>query len=168
MNTYTNKTYVAFDADNDIMYYRLMQAWKKTDGSSFNFFDAHELNNLMSFSSEETIKAKLRERLNNTKVFILLVGNSTKSLYKFVRWEIEQALNKGIPIIVVNLNNLRYKDSNLCPSILNDKLSLHVSFNKAIIAKAIIEWPNLHDSYKRQGSETDYYYKDEIYKQLGL
>lgn len=168
MNTYTNKTYVAFDADNDIRYYRLMQAWKKINGSSFNFFDAHELNNLMSFSSEETIKAKLRERLNNTKVFILLVGNSTKSLYKFVRWEIEHALNKEIPIIVVNLNNLRYKDSNLCPSILNDELSLHVSFNKAIIAKAINEWPNLHDSYKKQGSKTDYYYKDEVYKQLGL
>lgn len=168
MSTYTNKTYVAFDADNDIRYYRLMQAWKKTDGSSFNFFDAHELNNLMSFSSEETIKAKLRERLNNTKVFILLVGNSTKSLYKFVRWEIEQALNKEIPIIVVNLNNLRYKDSNLCPAILDNELSLHVSFNKSVIAKAINEWPNLHGEYKKQGNKTDYYYKDEVYKQLGI
>ncbi|MFA6184360.1 MAG: TIR domain-containing protein [Parcubacteria group bacterium] len=168
MNTYTNKTYVAFDADNDIRYYRLMQAWKKTDGSSFNFFDAHDLNNLMSFSSEETIKSKLRERLNNTKVFILLVGNSTKSLYKFVRWEIEQASSREIPIIVVNLNNLRYKDSNLCPSILNNELSLHVSFNKAIIAKAISEWPNLHENFKKQGSKTDYYYKDEIYNQLGI
>lgn len=168
MYTYANKIYVAFDADNDIRYYRLMQAWRKTDGTSFNFFDAHELNNLMSFSSEETIKAKLRDRLNNTKVFILLVGNSTKSLYKFVRWEIEQALKREIPIIVVNLNNLRYKDSNLCPSILDSELSLHVSFNKAIIDKAIREWPDLHTNFKKQGSKTDYYYKDEIYNQLDI
>jgi hypothetical protein len=33
----------------------------------------------MSYSSEETIKAKLAERLRNTKVFILLVGNTTKN-----------------------------------------------------------------------------------------
>jgi len=168
MSTYTNKTYVAFDADNDIRYYRLMQAWKKNDGSSFNFFDAHELNNLMSYSSEETIKAKLRERLNNTRVFILLVGKNTKSLYKFVRWEIEQALNREIPIIVVNLNDLRYKDSNLCPSILNNELSIHVSFNKAIISKAIDEWPDLHEQYKREGKCSDYYYKDKVYEQLGI
>jgi hypothetical protein len=31
MATYTNKTYVAFDADSDIRYYRLMQAWKKNN-----------------------------------------------------------------------------------------------------------------------------------------
>jgi len=167
-STYTNKTYVAFDADNDIRYYRLMQAWKKTDGSSFNFFDAHDLNNLMSFSSEETIKTKLRERINNTKVFVLLVGSSTKSLYKFVRWEIEQALNREIPIIVVNLNNLRYKDINLCPPILNNELALHVSFNKIIIDKAISEWPDLHKDYKSKGSNSDYYYKDKVYTRLGL
>jgi hypothetical protein len=52
-----------------------MQAWKKNDSTSFNFYDAHDLNNLMPYSSEDTIKAKLAERLRNTKVFVLLVGN---------------------------------------------------------------------------------------------
>ena len=85
---YTNKIYVAFDADNDIRYYRLMQAWKHNDNTSFNFYDAHDLNNLRDGSSEETIKNKLAERLRNTKLFILLVGDNTKFLYKFVRWEI--------------------------------------------------------------------------------
>ena len=60
MSTYTNKTYVAFDADNDIHYYRLMQAWKKNDNTSLNFYDAHDLNNLLSWSSEEKIKSKLK------------------------------------------------------------------------------------------------------------
>jgi len=42
MSTYTNKTYVAFDADNDIHYYRLMQAWEKNDNTSFNFYQQLE------------------------------------------------------------------------------------------------------------------------------
>lgn len=32
---YRNKTYVAFDADSDIRYYRLMKAWKQSDNSEF-------------------------------------------------------------------------------------------------------------------------------------
>ena len=53
MSTYSNKTYVAFDADNDIRYYRLMQAWKKSDHTSFNFYDAHDLNNLRRGSLDD-------------------------------------------------------------------------------------------------------------------
>jgi hypothetical protein len=168
MTTYANKTYVAFDADNDIRYYRLMQAWKKNDNTSFNFYDAHDLNNLMPWSSEETIKNKLAERLHNTKIFILLVGNNTKYLYKFVRWEIEQAIKKQIPIIVVNLNGKRSKDSSLCPAILNDELAVHVSFNQKIIEYAINNWVTSDLSYRSNGKTGAYYYKDSIYEQLGL
>jgi len=168
MSTYTNKTYVAFDADNDIRYYRLMQAWKKNNNTSFNFYDAHDLNSLMSYSSEETIKAKLSERLRSTKVFILLVGDTTKNLYKFVRWEIEQALKRKIPIIVVNLNGKRSKDSNLCPAIMNDELAIHVSFNQKIIEYAIDNWEESNANHKEAGKTGAFYYKDSVYKQLGL
>ena len=164
MTTYTNKTYVAFDADNDIRYYRLMQAWKKNDNTSFNFYDAHDLNNLMPRSSEETIKNKLAERLRNTKVFILLVGNNTKYLYKFVRWEIEQAIKRQIPIIVVNLNGKKSKDSSLCPAILDDELAVHVSFNQKIIEYAINNWVASDSSYRSNGKTGAYYYKDSVYK----
>lgn len=168
MTTYTNKTYVAFDADNDIRYYRLMQAWKKNDNTSFNFYDAHDLNNLMPWSSEETIKNKLAERLRNTKVFILLVGNNTKYLYKFVRWEIEQAIKRQIPIIVVNLNGKKSKDSSLCPAILDDELAVHVSFNQKIIEYAINNWVASDSSYRSSGKTGAYYYEDSAYTQLGL
>jgi sugar-specific transcriptional regulator TrmB len=168
MTTYTNKTYVAFDADNDIHYYRLMQAWKKNDNTSFNFYDAHDLNNLMPRSSEETIKNKLAERLRNTKVFILLVGNNTKYLYKFVRWEIEQAIKRQIPIIVVNLNGKKSEDSSLCPAILDDELAVHVSFNQKIIEYAINNWAKSDLSYRRNDKTGAYYYDDLVYKQLEL
>ena len=76
---YANKTYVCFDADTDILYYRLMTAWKENDKIEFNFHNAHEINNLRDGSSEATIKAKLRERLKNTKVLVVLIGENTKS-----------------------------------------------------------------------------------------
>lgn len=166
--SYTNKTYVAFDADNDIRYYRLMQAWKHSDNASFNFYDAHDLTNIMSWSTEESIKQSLQERLRSTKVFVLLIGDNTKYLYKFVRWEIEQAIKKQIPIIVVNLNGKRSKDSNLCPSILEDELAVHVSFNQKIIEHAINHWGDSDQLYRGQGKTGDYYYNDSVYKNFGL
>lgn len=165
---YTNKTYVAFDADNDIRYYRLMQAWKQNDNTVFNFYDAHDLNNLMSWASEETIKAKLRERLQSTKVFVLLVGEKTKFLRKFVLWEIEQAIKRSLPIIVVNLNGKRFKDEDLCPAALDDELAVHISFNQKIIAKALEEWEVLNKRYRGEGKSGAYRYNEESYKNLGL
>jgi hypothetical protein len=165
---YRNKTYVAFDADNDMRYYRLMQAWKQNDNSIFIFYDAHDLNNMRDWSSEDTIKRKLRERLLNTKVFVLLVGSQTRFHYKFVKWEIEQALKLDLPIVVINLNGSRSIDNETCPPILRNELALHVSFNSKIIEKGLSEWEGLHSDYKKQGKTGDFYYKTSVYQSLGL
>ncbi len=165
---YKNKAYVAFDGDNDIRYYRLMQAWKQSDHSTFNFFDAHDINNLRNWSSEETIKKKLKERLNNSKVFILLIGEQTRFHYKFVKWEIEKAIDLNLPIICVNINGQRSLDSNLCPPVLRGKLALHISFNAKIIEKAMENWEYWHYEHQKNGKTGDFYYDSEYYKKLGL
>lgn len=86
---YKNKVYVSMDADNDLRYYYLMKAWKQSDHTSFNFYDAHDINNIYD-KSEASIKAGLQERFRNTKVFVLLVGEHTKYLYKYVRWKLNK------------------------------------------------------------------------------
>lgn len=166
--SYRNKTYVCFDGDTDIHYYRLMCAWKQNDGINFNFYDAHDLNYAKDTSTEETIKRRLRERLHNTKVFVVLIGEKTRYLHKFVRWEIEQALLLDIPIIGVNLNGLRSIDDERCPPIIRDQLSIYISFNAAIMQYALENWPESYMKYKKQGESGAYRYKDEVYKKLKL
>ncbi len=162
---YTNKTYICFDADTDIHYYRLMQAWKENEHHTFNFHNAHEINSLRDGSSETTIKAKLRERLQNTKVLIVLIGKNTMNLYKYVRWEIEYAIEKDIPIIGVNLNGSKIKDD-LCPPILRDKLAVFVPFGQKIINHALNHWPEQHSVYKNANKTGSYNYIDSVYEKL--
>src|SRR3569832_419336 len=114
--SYRNKTYIAFDGDTDIRSYRLMQAWVEHDHIDFGFFNAHDLNSARDTSSEESIKAQLRERMKNSKQMILLVGEKTRYLRKFVPWEIELARKMDIPIIIVNLNKSRLYDESTCPA----------------------------------------------------
>jgi hypothetical protein len=163
---YRNKTYVCFDADNDIHYYRLMTAWKENERIAFNFHNAHEINNLRDGSSEETIKRKLRERLQNTKVLVVLIGDHTKNLYRYVRWEIEFAVEKDIPIIGVSLNKKKRMDDKLCPPLLKPELAVHIPFGQKIVNYALNNWPASHEKHRRDGDTGPYYYKDSVYENL--
>lgn len=164
---YKNKVYVAMDADSDLRYYYLMKAWKQSDHSSFDFYDAHDINNIYD-KSEESIKAGLQERFRNSKVFVLLVGDSTRYLYKYVRWEIEQAIKRELPIIVVNLNGTRTRDDVKCPPMLKNELALHISFNAKIFEYALEHWPNLHYEKIKEKDKSSYHYKQETYTKLGI
>jgi hypothetical protein len=162
---YRNKTYVIFDGDKDMWGYRFMRGWKKNENVDFDFYDAHEINKLLDGSSEETVKGKLRERLANTKQAIVLIGDNTKNLYRYVRWELETCLNLGIPIVAVNLNGKRQMDPNLCPSVIKGKPVVHVSFKMKIIKHAL---DNFCDNFSKYKDMVDLYYKDSIYKDLGV
>ncbi len=162
---YRNKTYVCFDADTDIHYYRLMQAWKENDKIAIDFHNAHDINNIKDGSSEETIKKKLRERLANTKVLVVLIGKSTKNLYKYVRWEIEYAIENDIPIIGVNLNGSKEQDD-LCPPILKNELAIYVPYSQKILDYALNNWPSSHAAKKSKGESGAWQYKDSVYQNL--
>lgn len=170
---YKNKTYVCFDADTDMKKYEDMIEWKEDKEIAFNFHNAHDLNNLRKNSSEETIKRKLRERLRNTKLMIILVGKNTANLYKYVRWEIEYALENDIPIIVANLNGNRKMDDELCPPIVKDELALHVCYNQDVLNRCMNLWVDEHfkikeDEKDKKTKTKDVTLFDDVYRKLGF
>src|SRR6266700_3426210 len=166
--SYRNKTYVAFDGDNDMWAYRIMQAWKENEHIDFDFYDANDLNSARDTSTEESIKAQLRERMANAKQMVLLVGEKTKGLRKFVPWEIDLARKKDIPIVVANLNKKRGYDADRCPSAIGSVVyTMHVSFQPRIIQYALDNFAETYDKFKN-ANVGNYYYKDSVYEQLGL
>lgn len=165
---YRNKTYVCFDGDSDIHYYRLMLAWKRNNGLSFDFHDAHDLNTARDSSQEDSIKRQLKQRLDNAKLLVVLIGEQTRHLYKFVRWEMEQAIAMDIPIVGVNLNGERCLDKKRCPPVIREELAVYTSFNAAILGHAIDNWPSSHAAYRTQNKTGPYYFYDSVYSSLGL
>lgn len=164
---YRNKTYIAFDGDNDMHYYRLMTAWKAHDGFSLNFHNAHDQNTARDSSQEESIKRQLRERFANSKLLVVLIGESTRYLTKFVKWELEVALRLGLPVIGVNLNGSRQMDDR-CPPTIRDQLVVYISFNHKIIEHAMAHWPDEFHRLRSEGTTGNRHYTDDVYRQLGL
>ncbi len=165
--SYRNKTYVIFDGDEDIWAYGFMLGWKTKDHLDFNFHNAHDLNTITERANEDSVKRKLRARFADTKQVIVLIGDNTKNLYRFVRWEIDTALELGLPIIAVNLNNdQRFIDTVRCPPILKGKDAIHVPFKLKIIKYAMDNFPSSTSFQASEGK--DWRYKDQVYTDLGL
>jgi hypothetical protein len=165
--SYRDTTYVVFDADNNRWAYARMKGWNALRNIDFDFENAHDINSLRDWSSEETVKRKLRERFKYTEQVILLIGKSTKNLHRYVRWELDVALALDLPIIAVNLNSERSIDLNLCPPIIRDEYVVHIPFRMRIIKYAMDNFPN--EYHKRDlNAEGRRSYSQSVYKSLEL
>lgn len=151
------RTFVGFSS-TDLHYYRLMLAWKQNEHIDFNFADC-QLEQEIDSDNESYIKRKCRERINLAGSFISLIGTDTRFKHKYVRWELEVALEKGCRIIGVNVDKSRKMVEATCPPIIRDVGAIFVPFSPKIIAYALENY-----QMKEKGN---YYYKDEIYKKLG-
>jgi len=133
----------------------------------FNFHDAHDIGPLTDRASDETIKARLRDRFSNAKHAIVLVGEGTKNLRKWVPWEIEISQKLNLPIIVANLNGKRQMDPERCPLALRDWVAAHVEYKAKIIQLALDSFPDEYNRIEASASGARYY-SDEVYRKLGL
>jgi hypothetical protein len=163
---YKDHTYVIFDGDNDHWAYGFMKGWKSGDHIDFDFDDAHKLFPLTYRAQDESyIKGKLIKRLAQAKQIFVLVGESTRYLYKYVRWELDVALEFDLPIIVVNLNNNLDVDINFCPPILRNQNVIHIPFKMAAIKYALDDFPAF---YRKTTQRGPWIYPDSVYRSLGI
>ena len=135
-----------------------MQAWKANEHIDFDFTDC-QLQTAINSENEIYIKSRCRERINMAGTFAVLIGQDTRSKHKYVRWEIEVALEKECRIIGINLDNSRKVVAATCPPIIQNIGAIFVPFSPKIVAYAL-------ENYEMNSSD-DYYYKDEVYKELG-
>jgi hypothetical protein len=162
---YRKKIYVCFDPDNDLHCWNVMKGWNVNGEISYDFHHSPEIHEFSDGMSETAIKRKLREQLRDVKVLVVLIGNNTLNLLKYVRWEIEYAIEKDIPIIGVNLNTRRFQDD-LCPPFLRKELVMFIAFGQKIMDVALKNWPESHCMYKEEGKAGPYHYFDSVYAKL--
>ena len=165
-----DSTYVIFGGDNDKWAYGYMKGWKAIHHVDFDFRDAHDLDTMTaSAENEKYIKSKLRPRMEKSSAVVVLVGSNTKWLYKYVRWELELALELDLPIIAVSLADANQIEPKLMPPIIRDKCVFQVPFKMKAIKHALDDWPvtyrSLPSSEKAKGPR---HYNDEVYRSIGL
>ena len=97
-----SRTYIAFDGDTDLMSYRTIQSWSKDPTTPFTLIDAHKINNARDDSLPDSICRQIKERLDRSRNFVLIVGSNTNRNRKgILQYEIRYALRNSLPIVLV-------------------------------------------------------------------
>lgn len=180
---YRNGTYIAFHAngrteptESDIKYYNLLKAWKKTKHIDFSFINSHEKASAVRDSSKKsTLEASLKNRLNNSKNMLLIIGKTTKEDNDWVPFEIAHAIeNCKIPIIAAYpyfryiLNPQELSDwwpASLAKRINNRSAHvIHIPFKLEPISDAIDQFS--HEKYPNGGGLG--FYTAETYRSWGI
>ncbi len=151
------RTFVGFSS-TDIHYYRLMLAWKENEHIDFNFTNC-QLSQEVHSENEAYVKRKCRERIDMAGTFAVLIGKDTRSKHKYVRWEMEVALEKNCRIIGINLDGARQVVPETCPPIIRNIGAIFVPFSPKIVAYAL-------ENYTMHPNK-DYEYNENVYRQLG-
>ena len=95
--------------------------------------------------------------MKNSKQAIVLVGEHTKNLYKFIRWEIMIAFDLDLPIIAVNLDKKNCR-TNRTPPVLTDRCYfVSVPFEIDKIKYALDNFPK-HYHKNKSNAPADLYY----------
>lgn len=127
-------------------------AWHANDGTDFTLYNSHDKVSAVRDSSQDaTIKRSLRERLDNSKNMVLIVGQRTRFDADFVPYEIAYAVDTcRIPIVAAypGYTTIRAPSalSQLWPKALADRINngsasvIHVPFNQKVIDDAISQF----------------------------
>ena len=156
-------------------YYRLLEAWKEHDDIEFEFVNSHDKTAAVrDNSTRETLKARLRERLNNSKNLLLIIGGTTKLDRDWIPFEIGYAVDTcKLPIIAgdpnyssimapAQLRSIWPASSETRMNFRQPKV-IHVPFKKEPIRAAIMQFDHDH---LPNGSLV--YYTKETHQKWGL
>lgn len=171
-----NKTvYIAGDWDHDVEVVNKIVEWNNSPIHPINFTYAHELMQARDDSLKCSIKASLRERLNRSDKFILIVGAHTKSLTaggchlcesyharskyctrgrsldysSFIEYECEKAIELELDILAVY--NSYKVNLGLCPdSIAKHAYAEHIPFYTYQRVPLIGGWVSSRKIYSEQ------------------
>ena len=144
---YRTKTYIAGDWDGDSDAIQQLYKWRDSDWYTLDFIDAHELKQARDSSLNCSIKRSLKDRLDVSKKFVLVVGRNTctlkagacsyceyyRTVYNtnycnhshpidnrsYIEYECEKAVEAGIKIVV--LYNYENVDKTKCPNVVKNK-----------------------------------------------
>ena len=147
---YRTRTYLAADWDGDKDAIDQLHKWNNSNYWSLSFTDAHDLTQAKDTSLNCSIKKSLKERMDSSKTFVLIVGTHTNSVtsgscqwcnsynswtskcargysvdYRsFIKYECDQAVKAGIKIVV--LYNSTVVSKSRCPELVRER-GVHIA-----------------------------------------
>lgn len=163
---YSDKIYVIYDSLANASAYKALKEFKQSDGTNFNFYDGIKYLKSLDKVSDDELKAAIFENMNEASAVIVLLSKNVKSMRKFIKWQIEYAVNEKKVLMSMNCNRLRSLDYDVTPAILKNKLSLFLPYDEKALELALTNWPKSFKEHLENGDTGPYRYDMDVYYDL--
>lgn len=160
------KIYVIFDGVANSKAYDELKKFKQADGEKFDFYDGIEYLKELDKTNDDELKAKIQENMNQADCVLVLLSKNVKSMRRFIKWQIEYAVNQEKVLFSMNCNRIRSIDYDVTPTILKNKLSLYLPFDASALELGLMNWPKSFKEHLKQGEVKPYRYDKSVYEQL--
>ena len=163
-------TYIAADWTGDKNAVDKLYEWKEGQRWSLYFIDAHELTQARDDSLNCNIKKSLATRFGDSKTFVLIVGNGTKTVrsggchlcgsynshnkacakgyavdYKsYIEYECTKAVKDGLTIVI--LYNAASVDKSKCPDVIK-AYGTHTAMQKMENGQHVWDYPAVKKAF---------------------
>lgn len=135
-----------------------MQGWAKNEHIPFNFYNC-QLKEAIKSDNPDYIKRRCRRRIKMASKFILLIGSDTHTKERFVKPEVEAAIEKKCAIIGVNLDQSWRPSPRLTPSFMCNIGAIFVPYSPGIIQHTLATYEGNPDN--------DYTIHEAVYQREG-
>lgn len=166
---YRTRTYIAGDWTGDAELIGKLYEWNSNSRLNFHFSDAHKMKMARDSSLPCTIKNSLRDRLDGSKTFVLVVGKTTDNLTQggcqfcpasmsewrycgrghtydtlsYVKYECEYAAKHKDEMKIVVIYNAATVDKTKCPECIRYTGTHIPAYNKNISGCLTIDYQSI-------------------------
>jgi hypothetical protein len=130
----TRKIFISFDYENDKHYKNLLIAWSKNPEFADFYINDQSVSDPVDSDRSAPIRRAISAKINDSTGLLCIVGEET-SKSRWVKWEIEKAIELGKRIIAVKVS----KDCTTPSALYGVSATWALSFNFDAIKKAIDE-----------------------------
>ena len=162
---YRTKTYIAADWDGDKDGVDQLYKWKNSNYWSLDFHDAHAVQQSRDGSLNCSIKKSLKERLDISKTFVLIVGDKTNTVtsgscqYCPSKNSYTGACARGYSID--NRSYIKYECDKAKEAYNESKMNVVVLYNATTVDKSkcpdVLKYVGTHEKMKKWNSTTRSY-----------
>ena len=149
-----SEVHLCLDVEMDLHFANLIQKWRRSGIGNFDFKMPDDEWATGDWEREDAATGGILKNLSDAKALVLLIGEYTRRQTPRVDLQLRAALQLDVPIIAVNLNDLRRQD-HLCPRLIAKELALYIAFNPRILSFAIENWPRL-TRCRRRAAKSDH------------
>lgn len=157
------KTYIAGDWDHDDKAVKMLHYWNNSSKYGLSFSDAHDLTQARDTSLKCSIKRSLAYRMNESKTFVLIVGEQTKNLRAGSCYYCDSYNNYTCSCARGNSVDYQSYIDFECKKAVSDELEIIVFYNSTVVNRdkcpEIVRWRGVHRAMqKRENGQLEWDY----------